>query len=98
METKVDQKPPKIKVATNISELDMDTLKKHSHMLVSPTSQGAPRKTPNGRVNCLCSPTTHVGSFRCRHHRASGGIRRGGSVGSNLSELASKASVFSPTP
>ncbi|ERN13818.1 hypothetical protein AMTR_s00049p00216010 [Amborella trichopoda] len=23
----------------------------------------------SGKMNCLCSPTTHAGSFRCRHHR-----------------------------
>ncbi|MCL7027297.1 hypothetical protein MKW94_004005 [Papaver nudicaule] len=29
------------------------------------------RQTSNGaKINCLCSPTTHAGSFRCRFHRA----------------------------
>lgn len=23
----------------------------------------------SGKINCLCSPTTHAGSFRCRLHR-----------------------------
>uniref|UniRef100_A0A5K1B4U5 Uncharacterized protein n=1 Tax=Nymphaea colorata TaxID=210225 RepID=A0A5K1B4U5_9MAGN len=23
----------------------------------------------SGKLNCLCSPTTHAGSFRCRLHR-----------------------------
>lgn len=95
MEQNVDQKPPKMNV--NIPELDMmNTFKKHSHMLVSPTSQAAaPRKSSSGRWNCLCSPTTHAGSFRCRHHRSTAEMHRGRSIGSNLSELAEKASAIS---
>ncbi|XP_037467937.1 uncharacterized protein LOC119340135 [Triticum dicoccoides] len=34
---------------------------KHAHLLASP---GA----------CLCSPTTHAGSFRCRLHRGGAGV------------------------
>ncbi|XP_027337455.1 uncharacterized protein LOC113851177 [Abrus precatorius] len=95
MEPKVEQKPPKIKVIDNIPELDLATLKKNSHMLVSPTSQSTiSRKNSNGRLNCLCSPTTHAGSFRCRHHRSSG-LTRGRSVGSNLLELGSKTGPIS---
>ncbi|XP_012570578.1 uncharacterized protein [Cicer arietinum] len=94
MDPNVEQKPPKINV--NIPELDMNTFKKHSHMIVSPTSQApAASKSSNGRWNCLCSPTTHAGSFRCRLHRsAAGGMHRGGSVGSNLSELGNKAGAI----
>ncbi|TMW96528.1 hypothetical protein EJD97_007222 [Solanum chilense] len=29
-----------------------------------------PANCPKG--HCLCSPTTHRGSFRCRYHRTSG--------------------------
>ncbi|CAH8392205.1 unnamed protein product [Eruca vesicaria subsp. sativa] len=48
-----------------------------------------------GRQNCLCSPTTHAGSFRCRHHRANT-LTRVVSIGSNLSViLSSKSSQFS---
>ncbi|KAF3331389.1 hypothetical protein FCM35_KLT02795 [Carex littledalei] len=60
------------------------------------------QKQTSQKGNCLCSPTTHTGSFRCRYHRNS--FRRNsasigsslsdlgsGSVGSDLSELASKA-------
>jgi len=95
MEPKVDQKPPKI-MLSKLPELDVETLKKNSHMLVSPTSssQTLTRKRSPGRMNCLCSPTTHVGSFRCRHHRSSQ-MRRGKSVGSNLAELGSKAGPIS---
>jgi hypothetical protein len=38
---------------------------------------------------CLCSPTTHAGSFRCRLHR---GIT-GGSVGAGLPEMGKKPGV-----
>ncbi|GMH24392.1 hypothetical protein Nepgr_026235 [Nepenthes gracilis] len=48
------------------------------------------RKSPSTRSSCLCSPTTHLGSFRCRHHRNGDDIRRGHSVGSGLSELADR--------
>ncbi|KAJ1410824.1 hypothetical protein SESBI_21632 [Sesbania bispinosa] len=76
-------------------DLNVDDLKKHSHphhMLVSPTSQARMRKSSNERWNCLCSPTTHVGSFRCRRHR-SGGVHRARSVGSTLSAMGSKHSL-----
>lgn len=35
---------------------------------VSPTS-GHIRRQNSAKSNCLCSPTTHAGSFRCRLHR-----------------------------
>ncbi|KAK0575093.1 hypothetical protein LWI29_033895 [Acer saccharum] len=37
--------------------------------VVSPTS-GLTRQPSGSKSNCLCSPTTHAGSFRCRLHRA----------------------------
>ncbi|CAL9243730.1 unnamed protein product [Arabidopsis halleri] len=47
------------------------------------------------RQNCLCSPTTHAGSFRCRYHRVDS-LTRVGSIGSNLAVLlSSKSSRFS---
>ncbi|OEL30514.1 hypothetical protein BAE44_0008471 [Dichanthelium oligosanthes] len=39
---------------------------------------------------CLCSPTMHAGSFRCRLHRGIGGAGAGGSVGSGLHEMSKK--------
>nr|XP_016465121.1 PREDICTED: uncharacterized protein LOC107787995 [Nicotiana tabacum] len=42
----------------------------------------------SAKYNCLCSPTTHAGSFRCRYHRTSSLTRNSISVGSKLSELA----------
>lgn len=77
----------------------------HSPLLLSPRGPGAAAaaavcdggasssrssvKSPRWR-NCLCSPTTHAGSFRCRFHRSSDMPRRG-SVGSNLLDLAAKS-------
>ncbi|KAH7545432.1 hypothetical protein FEM48_Zijuj01G0093200 [Ziziphus jujuba var. spinosa] len=73
----------------NIPDVDLEDFKKHAHLGVSPTSQSLTKSTST-KMNCLCSPTTHAGSFRCRHHRI-GGMFRGGSVGSNLSELGRKS-------
>ncbi|KAF5781308.1 hypothetical protein HanRHA438_Chr11g0494991 [Helianthus annuus] len=39
----------------------------------------SPRGHTDSKPNCLCSPTTHVGSFRCRYHRASSLANHGGS-------------------
>uniref|UniRef100_A0A9I9DWL3 Uncharacterized protein n=2 Tax=Cucumis melo TaxID=3656 RepID=A0A9I9DWL3_CUCME len=74
-----------------ITELNLADLKHNNHhLLVSPSPPSTATKTPSSaKANCLCSPTTHIGSFRCRHHRHAGMIR-GGSVGSNLSDLARK--------
>ncbi|KAF8052780.1 hypothetical protein N665_1505s0004 [Sinapis alba] len=46
-------------------------------------------KSSSVRLNCLCAPTTHPGSFRCRYHRrnAALGMSRGISVPTNLSML-----------
>ncbi|XVF02557.1 hypothetical protein REPUB_Repub04eG0184900 [Reevesia pubescens] len=33
-------------------------------------SSGLSRQPSVTKTNCLCSPTTHAGSFRCRLHRA----------------------------
>ncbi|GLT67949.1 hypothetical protein SLA2020_402220 [Shorea laevis] len=41
--------------------------------VTSATGQGTPgltRQPSMTKSNCLCSPTTHAGSFRCRLHRA----------------------------
>lgn len=55
-----------------------------------PTSPVALRKSGSTRYSCLCSPTTHAGSFRCRHHRNEGLSHNSISVGSKLSELTTK--------
>lgn len=56
---------------------------------VKKSSTPRPRlqKTSSARLNCLCSPTTHDGSFRCRYHRNPGLSRSSASIGSNLSAL-----------
>ncbi|KGN44385.1 hypothetical protein Csa_015645 [Cucumis sativus] len=73
------------------TDLNLEDLKQNPRILVSPSppSSIAARTPSSAKANCLCSPTTHIGSFRCRHHRHSGMIR-GGSVGSNLSDLTRK--------
>ncbi|KAL3835610.1 hypothetical protein ACJIZ3_010346 [Penstemon smallii] len=40
--------------------------------VISPTfgAGGLARQGSVTKYNCLCSPTTHQGSFRCRLHRA----------------------------
>ena len=98
MDENVEQKPLKINIKQmdrkiKMAEFSLEDLK-HSHLLVSPTSQGSLGKQSARWKNCLCSPTTHPGSFRCRHHRNSS-LPRGGSVGSNLSALAAKSGPIS---
>ncbi|KAJ0697632.1 hypothetical protein HanLR1_Chr10g0371091 [Helianthus annuus] len=51
------------------------------------TPSSPTKKSSATKMNCLCAPTNHPGSFRCRHHRnnLSGlGNRRTVSVGANL--------------
>ncbi|GMN59156.1 hypothetical protein TIFTF001_028252 [Ficus carica] len=100
MDEKVEQKSlqkmneSKMNFKLNLPEIKLDELEKQRHLLVSPRAQPAVTKSPSARWNCLCSPTTHAGSFRCRHHRGSS-FSRAGSVGSNLSQLARKSSAIS---
>ncbi|KAL8102394.1 hypothetical protein AgCh_027037 [Apium graveolens] len=39
----------------------------------SPKGGGSASGSPRGPGQCLCSPTTHQGSFRCKYHRSSSG-------------------------
>ncbi|KAF3499529.1 hypothetical protein F2Q69_00043789 [Brassica cretica] len=74
----------------------LEPTKKQSQNQNSPSLRrwGSSSSKP-GRQNCLCSPTTHAGSFRCRHHRADS-LTRVGSIGSNLAVLlSSKSGRFS---
>ncbi|KAL3736572.1 uncharacterized protein LOC104452162 [Eucalyptus grandis] len=71
-----------------VPKIDLEEIGKNSPFTLSPRASKAMSRS---KSNCLCSPTTHVGSFRCRIHRSSS-ISRGSSVGSNLSELGSKSS------
>uniref|UniRef100_A0A0E0LDD4 Uncharacterized protein n=1 Tax=Oryza punctata TaxID=4537 RepID=A0A0E0LDD4_ORYPU len=51
--------------------------------------------SPRAASPCLCSPTTHAGSFRCRLHRGGGGTGTGlaASIGCGLSEMGKKPGV-----
>lgn len=104
MEETTEHRPPKFttKPLNNLYnekwkdlEVEIDETKKspqkNTSPKISPKGQPTMAKSASGRSNCLCSPTTHAGSFRCRHHRSEGGFRRAGSVGSNLSNLANKS-------
>ncbi|KAL5759940.1 hypothetical protein ACOSP7_018443 [Xanthoceras sorbifolium] len=44
-------------------------MSKNDQIIISPTS-GLIRQPSASKSNCLCSPTTHAGSFRCRLHRS----------------------------
>ncbi|PSS13613.1 Notch 3 intracellular domain like [Actinidia chinensis var. chinensis] len=51
--------------------------------VVSPPGQsGLARQGSITKSNCLCSPTTHPGSFRCRLHRVGPALQRTKSVDS----------------
>lgn len=85
----------------SIPKIDICEIKKQSSSsLMSPTSQSCSSKlqVSSTRGNCLCSPTTHVGSFRCRHHRTQSQTRLASSTSlSNLSELSSKPDTMTDT-
>ncbi|KAK3009006.1 hypothetical protein RJ639_013346 [Escallonia herrerae] len=48
----------------------------------SPVATGLSRQGSMAKNNCLCSPTTHPGSFRCRLHRTPS-FQRSKSIDSN---------------
>lgn len=52
----------------------------------SPSEASLIRRQSSVKPNCLCAPTTHTGSFRCRYHRTHG-LTRDASIGSKLSLL-----------
>ncbi|OIS96462.1 hypothetical protein A4A49_05009 [Nicotiana attenuata] len=64
----------------------------------TPSSPSALRKASSVKYSCLCSPTTHAGSFRCRYHRNAALTRTSMSVGSKLSELATGKQCCSDSP
>lgn len=76
-----------------LQNFQFDTVKPQMRSSGSmPNSPIALRKSTSVRQNCLCSPTTHVGSFRCRYHRSTNMTRNSMSVGAKLSDLAEKQS------
>ncbi|GMH25473.1 hypothetical protein Nepgr_027316 [Nepenthes gracilis] len=86
-----EDKPPSRK--KSFLKLIMKHLHKDPYVttdsVTSPSPPPSPmKKSASTRSSCLCSPTTHVGSFRCRLHRNGSTIRRGHSVESDLSHLA----------
>ncbi|KAG0515050.1 hypothetical protein BDA96_10G245800 [Sorghum bicolor] len=64
-----------------------------SHESITPRT--ATNKQPASPRACLCSPTLHAGSFRCRLHRGNFGGGGGGSGdgGSGLHEMSKKPGV-----
>ncbi|CAK9163496.1 unnamed protein product [Ilex paraguariensis] len=54
--------------------LDIEAIKNQMAVLNNAPSPGPGGLTKPSKAqgHCLCSPTTHAGSFRCRHHRNAG--------------------------
>ncbi|KAG7024984.1 hypothetical protein SDJN02_13804, partial [Cucurbita argyrosperma subsp. argyrosperma] len=87
----IDRNNPNHHHKTQFTDFDLEDFKQGTNLLASSPSRSlAPKAPSSAKASCLCSPTTHIGSFRCRHHRHTG-MLRGRSVGSNLSELAHKS-------
>ncbi|KAF5746557.1 hypothetical protein HS088_TW06G00728 [Tripterygium wilfordii] len=57
---------------------------------VTQTYSGLTRQPSVPKTNCLCSPTSHAGSFRCRLHRAPT-LQRTKSTGAAAKEASSVA-------
>ncbi|MBA0573808.1 hypothetical protein Golob_001065 [Gossypium lobatum] len=68
-----------------MGEVNSVAMDRHPTTTLYGTPGEAAAKSSASKSNCLCSPTTHAGSFRCRYHRA--GFPRAASVGSKLSML-----------
>lgn len=92
--TTKELKPANIVVPKNSLEEDDD---KNAALMIGSPRVGTPRpllsKQSSQRASCLCSPTTHAGSFRCRLHRSSLHHNHSNSEGSGLSELADKSDI-----
>ncbi|KAK2979707.1 hypothetical protein RJ640_004896 [Escallonia rubra] len=78
-----------------VPKLDINEIKNQPSAVQhvpSPVQRGGSAEQPSSShsgtrtSNCLCSPTTHPGSFRCRLHRNVGLGQGGGSAGSSPSE------------
>lgn len=79
----------------NLKNSDSPTPSSEKLMISIPEAQRGRclMKQMSQKGNCLCSPTTHPGSFRCRMHRSTSHIGST-SFGSGLSELADKTTNF----
>ncbi|OVA20599.1 hypothetical protein BVC80_1065g157 [Macleaya cordata] len=85
-------------------EKDKETLMESTEVSAAPPMTAVlMRQTSSGasKTNCLCSPTTHAGSFRCRLHRApSSTLQRTKSIESSstlLQESPPKAAAAGTT-
>lgn len=61
--------------------------------ITPPQSRMLERKGSLTKSSCLCSPTTHVGSFRCRLHR-SPTLRRTRSIGYEEAKTKEETTMF----
>lgn len=65
------------------------------HSLPSATSviarKSSHSSSPPAKVTCLCSPTNHPGSFRCRHHRTGNPLGSASASSSKASGVSSRA-------
>nr|GMC85704.1 Zygote arrest protein [Ipomoea batatas] len=80
---------PKKKKTLQIADICLDPPVKSKPPQLSSSTPSSPRRLRENsavKFSCLCSPTTHPGSFRCRHHRNQ--MRTSMSVGAKLSEMA----------
>ncbi|WRX15609.1 hypothetical protein QQP08_008096 [Theobroma cacao] len=76
------------------SEAEMIAGGVESHAAAAISGQGASgisRQPSVTKTNCLCSPTTHAGSFRCRLHRAPS-LQRTKSIDSQSASLRDSTS------
>ncbi|KAF7140301.1 hypothetical protein RHSIM_Rhsim06G0178800 [Rhododendron simsii] len=93
----MDQTPRKQQGTSVLPNTTLEEVKSSTALSSPPPSPRALQKSSSVKQNCLCSPTTHAGSFRCRYHR-NPSFTRSSSVGSKLSMISSKLSEFEPKP
>lgn len=65
--------------------------------VIAKKSSHHPSSPPAVKMVCLCSPTNHPGSFRCRLHRAEKALRSSPSSASS-SKAASSSAAAAPPP
>jgi hypothetical protein len=68
-----------------------------SASVIAKKSSQHPSSPPAVKMVCLCSPTNHPGSFRCRLHRAEKALRSSPSSASS-SKAASSSAAAAPPP
>eukprot|EP00252_Welwitschia_mirabilis_P026418 TRINITY_DN867_c0_g1_i1.p1 TRINITY_DN867_c0_g1~~TRINITY_DN867_c0_g1_i1.p1 ORF type:complete len:132 (+),score=40.22 TRINITY_DN867_c0_g1_i1:93-488(+) len=94
-----EKKPLKIEIPLEDSEQPSETKTKaiaeqkqiaaETPKVTTPSTYNSASSSSNNNSNrsCLCSPTTHAGSFRCRKHRS---LQKQWSIGSVNSASAAK--------